>query len=111
MTSTEINNGYRYTILMCIVLTYALSKIIIRENNYEVKLSSRPSISQLGTIFTDSYIDDWSIGSFSNFITPFHQLEIQPCKYQLSNSQVSDNSKPVVKDKKLTVHNSYPGAI
>ena len=36
---------------------------------------------------------------------------LQPLKYQLSNSQVSDNSKSVVKDKKLTVHNSYPGAI
>ena len=38
-------------------------------------------------------------------------LKIQPCKYQLSNSQVSDISKSVVKDKKLTVHNSHPGAI
>ena len=36
---------------------------------------------------------------------------LQPGKYQLSNSLVSDISKSVVKDKKLTVHNSYPGAI
>ena len=31
--STEINNGYRYPFLY-IYITYALSKIIIRENNY-----------------------------------------------------------------------------
>ena len=38
-------------------------------------------------------------------------LLLQPRKDQLSNSQVSDNSKSVVKDKKLTVHNSCPGTI
>ena len=38
-------------------------------------------------------------------------LMLQPGKYQLSNSLVSDISKSVVKDKKLIVHNSYPGAI
>ena len=36
---------------------------------------------------------------------------LQPRKYQHSNSQVSDISKSVVKDKKLTVHISYAGAI
>ena len=36
---------------------------------------------------------------------------MQPHKYQLSSSQVSDISKSVVKDKKLIVHNSYQGAI
>ena len=36
---------------------------------------------------------------------------LQPRKYQLSNSQLSDISKSVVKDKKLIVHNSHPGAI
>ena len=35
----------------------------------------------------------------------------QPRKYQLSNLKVSDFSKSVVKDKKLKVHNSHPGAI
>ena len=33
---------------------------------------------------------------------------IQPRKYQLSNSQVSDITKSVVRDKKLTAHNSHP---
>ena len=36
---------------------------------------------------------------------------LQPRKYQLSNLQVSGISKSVVKDKKLTVHNSHPSAI
>ena len=36
---------------------------------------------------------------------------LQPCKYQLSNAQVSDISISVVEDKKLTVHSSHPGAI
>ena len=38
-------------------------------------------------------------------------LMLQPRKCQFSNSQVSDITKSVVKDKKVTVHYSHPGAI
>ena len=39
------------------------------------------------------------------------RVVLQPRKYQLSNSQVPNISKSVVKDMKLPVHNSHPGAI
>ena len=75
-------------------------------------------MDQVDTLHVDRY---WSKNLCCSFMTNLDDLEVkvtdleilclQPRKYQLSNSQVSDNSKSVVKDKKLTVHNSYPGAI
>ena len=38
-------------------------------------------------------------------------VQLQQCKYQLSNSRRSNVSRSVVKEEKITVYNSHSGAV